>query len=39
MPNSLDKALVAKNGFSDTDVQQAKLEELENCRRNRRDVI
>ena len=35
MPNSLDEALVAKHGFSDTDVQQAKFEELENWRRNR----
>ena len=35
MPNSLDEALVAKHGFSDTDVQQAKLEELENWRKNR----
>ena len=35
MPNSLDEALVAKLGFSDADVQQAKFEELENWRRNR----
>ena len=35
MPNSLDEALVAKHGFSDADVQQAKFEELENWRRNK----
>ena len=34
MPNSLDETLVAKHGFSDADVQQAKFEELENWRRN-----
>ena len=35
MPNSLDDALVAKHGFSDADVQEAKFEGLENWRRNR----
>ena len=35
IPNSLDEALAAKHGFNDTDVQQTKLEELENWRRNR----
>ena len=35
LPNSLDEALVAKHGFSDADLQQAKFEELENWRRKR----
>ena len=35
MPNSLDEAFVANHGFSDTDIQQDKLEELENWTRNR----